>query len=94
VGSNHVSSKILDGSGVKAMPGSISAPNSGSLMKNKKNPGSQMGHTHKKSLQRCKQRCPTKRHSLTTVVASVTILLLLFWTAYLKLENQVLSGIV
>jgi hypothetical protein len=30
------------------MPGSISAPNSGSLMKNKKNPGSQMGHTHKK----------------------------------------------
>jgi len=45
VGSNLVSSKILDGNRAKAMPGLISAPNSGSLMKNKKNTGSQMGHT-------------------------------------------------
>jgi len=27
---------MLDGSGVKAMPGSIPTPNSGSLLKNKK----------------------------------------------------------
>jgi len=31
VGSNLVSPEILDGNGVKAMPGSIPAPNSGSL---------------------------------------------------------------
>ena len=37
---------MLDGSGVKAMPGSISTPNSGSLQK--KNTGSQMWHTKKK----------------------------------------------
>jgi len=43
VGLNRVSSKILDGNGVKAMPGLISAPNSGSF-KNEKNTGSQMGH--------------------------------------------------
>jgi hypothetical protein len=48
VGSNLVSSKILDGSGAKAMPGLNSAPNSGSLLKNKKNTSSQMGHTKKK----------------------------------------------
>jgi len=35
VGSKLVSSKILDGNGVKAMPGSIPAPNSGSF-ENKK----------------------------------------------------------
>jgi len=38
---------MLDGSGVKAMPESIPTPNSGSLQKNKKNTGSQMGHTKK-----------------------------------------------
>jgi len=48
VGSNLVSSKILNGNGAKAMPGSIPAPNSGSVSKNKKNTGSQMGHTKKK----------------------------------------------
>jgi len=47
VGSILVSSKILDGNGAKAMQGLISAPNSGSLLKNKKNTGSQMGHTKK-----------------------------------------------
>jgi hypothetical protein len=35
VGSKLVSSKILDGNGVKAMPGLIPAPNSGSF-ENKK----------------------------------------------------------
>jgi len=35
-GSNLVSSKILDGNGVKAMPGSIPAPNSGSSDNKKK----------------------------------------------------------
>jgi len=35
VGSKLVSSKILDGNGVKAMPGSIPAPNTGSF-ENKK----------------------------------------------------------
>jgi len=35
VGSKLVSSKILDGNGVKAMPGLILAPNSG-LFENKK----------------------------------------------------------
>jgi len=38
---------MLDGSGVKAIPGSIPTPNSGSLYKNKKNTGSQMGQTKK-----------------------------------------------
>jgi len=38
---------MLDGSGVKATPESIPTPNSGSLQKNKKNTGSQMGHTKK-----------------------------------------------
>ncbi len=33
VGSNLYSSKILDGNGVKAMPGSIPEPNSGTLYK-------------------------------------------------------------
>jgi len=47
VGSNLVSSKLLEGNGAKAMPGLISAPNYGSLLKNKKNTGSQMGHTKK-----------------------------------------------
>jgi hypothetical protein len=42
-----VLSKILDGNGLKAMPGSIPAPNSGSFMENKKNIGSQMGQTDK-----------------------------------------------
>jgi hypothetical protein len=36
---------MLDGSGVKAMPGTIPTPNSGSLWKNKENTGSQMGQT-------------------------------------------------
>jgi len=42
---------ILDGNGVKAMPGLTPAPNLGSFnnLKNKENKGSQMGHT-KKSL--------------------------------------------
>jgi len=44
---------FLDGNGVKAMPGSIPEPNSGSLWKNKKNTGSQMGQT-KKYLKRLK----------------------------------------
>jgi hypothetical protein len=35
VGSNLVSSNILDGNGVKAMPGSIPAPKSGSLFTKK-----------------------------------------------------------
>ena len=43
--SNLVSSNILDGNGVKAMPGSIPASNSGSIWKFRKNVGSQMGHT-------------------------------------------------
>jgi len=47
VSSNLVSSNILDGNGVKNMLGSIPAPNSGLLYKNKKNTGSQMGHTKK-----------------------------------------------
>jgi len=50
VGSNFVSSKILDRNGVKSTPGLISAPNSGSLYKNKKNTGSQTGRTKKVSL--------------------------------------------
>jgi hypothetical protein len=33
--------------GVKAMPGSIPTPDSGLLLKNKRNTGSQMGHTKK-----------------------------------------------
>jgi len=37
---------MLDGNGIKAMPGSISAPNSGSF-ENKKNTGNQMGFTKK-----------------------------------------------
>ncbi len=40
--------QALDGNGVKAMPGSIPAPNS--LWKNKKIKGSQIGHTKKKFL--------------------------------------------
>jgi hypothetical protein len=45
----RISSNILDGNGVKAMPELISAPNSGSKIDNKKkNKGSQMGHTDKK----------------------------------------------
>jgi hypothetical protein len=37
---------MLDGSGVKAMPGSIITPKSG-YIKNKEHTGSQMGHTKK-----------------------------------------------
>jgi len=44
---NLVSSNILVGNGVKAMPRSIPAHNAGSLWKNKKNTDSQMGHTKK-----------------------------------------------
>jgi len=40
---------MLEGSGVKAMPGSIPTPNSSSLQK-KENTGSQMGHTKKKKI--------------------------------------------
>jgi hypothetical protein len=36
---------MLEGSGVKAMPGTISSPNSDFIIENKKNTGSQMGHT-------------------------------------------------
>jgi len=39
------SNPMLDGSGVKAMPGTIPTPNSSSLWKNKENTGSQMGQT-------------------------------------------------
>jgi hypothetical protein len=48
VGLNPVLFKILDGNGLcqKAMPGSIPAPNSGSIME--KNKGTQMGQTNKK----------------------------------------------
>jgi len=35
VGSNLVSSKILDGNGVKAMPGLVPSPNSGSFKSKK-----------------------------------------------------------
>jgi hypothetical protein len=35
---------------VKAMPGSIPAPNSGLIMEKKKNIGSQMGQNNKKTL--------------------------------------------
>jgi hypothetical protein len=46
VGLNLVSSKMLVGTGVKAMPGLIPAPNSGSVWKfRKKCIGSQMGLT-------------------------------------------------
>jgi len=38
---------MLDGNGVKAMPGSIPTPSSG--IENLENTGSQMGHTKKKS---------------------------------------------
>jgi hypothetical protein len=49
----RISSNILDGNGAKAMPESISAPNSGSKNDNKnKNKGSQMGHTDKKILKK------------------------------------------
>ncbi len=41
--------KILDGNGLKAMPGLIPAPNSGSFMKNKKNIGTSIGQTDKKN---------------------------------------------
>ena len=41
---------MLDGSGVKAMPGSILVPNPGSFNnEQKENIGSQMGHTKKKN---------------------------------------------
>jgi hypothetical protein len=51
VGSNLVLSIILDGNGqhLKAMPGSIPAPNSGSF-EEIKNIGSQMGQTGKKNI--------------------------------------------
>ena len=46
VGSNLVSSNILDGNGVKAIPGSIPAPNLGSIIKKRwKNIGSRIGHS-------------------------------------------------
>jgi hypothetical protein len=49
--SRLVLSKILDGNGLKANPGLIPAPNSGSFVeKNRKNMGSQMGQTDKKTL--------------------------------------------
>jgi hypothetical protein len=38
---------MLDGSGVKAMPGSIPAPRVHSIIEKKENTGSQMGHTKK-----------------------------------------------
>jgi hypothetical protein len=47
VGSNLVSSYILDGNGVITMPESISVPNSGSF-ENKEITGSQIRHTNKK----------------------------------------------
>jgi len=45
VGSKLVSSKIRDENGIKAMPGSIPSPNSGSF-ENEKNTGTQMGHNN------------------------------------------------
>jgi hypothetical protein len=49
VGSNLVLNTRWKWSTLKAMPGSILAPNSGSFVeKNKKNIGSQMGQTGKK----------------------------------------------
>jgi len=44
VGSNLVLSNIINENGVKATPGSIPAPNSGSLLK--KNTGTKMGQTN------------------------------------------------
>jgi hypothetical protein len=42
---------MLDGSGVKAMPGSIPAPILvHSILEKKENIGSQMGHTKKKTI--------------------------------------------
>jgi len=43
---------MLDGSGVKAMPGSIPTPNFGSLLKNKKIQVAKWG-TPKKYLKKC-----------------------------------------
>ncbi len=51
MGSNLVSSKILDGNGVITMPGSIAVPNSGSF-ENKENTGSRMGHANKKNIKK------------------------------------------
>jgi len=45
VGSNLISSNILDGNGIKAMPGSI--PALFQCRKIRKNTGSQMGHAKK-----------------------------------------------
>jgi len=47
VGLKLVSSKILDGNGVKAMPGLIPAHNSGSCGNKKIQVASRMGHTIK-----------------------------------------------
>ena len=47
-GSGFESHLILDGNGVKAMPGSIIVPNPGSFKWKEKNTGSQMRHTKKK----------------------------------------------
>ncbi len=50
-----VLSKILDENGLKATPGAIPAPNSGLFVENKKNIGSQMGQTNKKTLKKTKK---------------------------------------
>ncbi len=52
MGSNLVSSNILDVNGVITMPESISVPSSGSFENKNKNTGSQMGHTNKKYLKK------------------------------------------
>jgi len=49
VGSNLISSKILDGNGIKAVLGSIPAHNFGSI-ENKENSDSQMGNNRKKQI--------------------------------------------
>ena len=48
--------------GVKAMPGSIPTPDSELLLKNKRNTGSQMGHT-KKIFKKEKTRNPIQSNS-------------------------------
>jgi hypothetical protein len=42
---------MLDGNGVKAMPGSIPAPNCGSIRKFRKIIGRQMGQTEQKGIE-------------------------------------------
>ncbi len=63
---------MLDGRGVKAMPGSIPAPNPGSFnkLKRKKNTGSQMGHTKKIILKKISNE--EQKASLTKIHRNLT----------------------